>query len=76
MEEDEVIPSDEIDIIPSTMLSGKHCLPGGLPDGTGEESDSEEMGGIFWRRSHVFISETATVMVRITAFGFTHYCND
>jgi len=72
LEEDEVIPSDEIEIIPSIMLSGKHCLLGALPDGTADESDSEEMGGIHWKRSHVYISETATVMVCMDEISFTN----
>lgn len=64
MGEDEVMPSSELEVIPATMLSGRRCLPNQLPSSAEDESDLEEdMGGIYWKRSHVFVSETATVMV-------------
>ena len=64
IDDDEVMPSDEVDIIPCTMLSGAACLPGALPDHPDDASDAADMGGIYWKRSHVYISGMAKVMVR------------
>jgi len=70
LDDDEVIPSDEIEIIPSTMLSGNHCLLDTLPaDDTDDAPNHGTMHGIHWKRSHVYISETATVMVSIDEFN-------
>jgi len=64
IDDDEVMPSDEVDIIPCTMLSGAACLPGALPDHPDDASDAADMGGIYWKRSHVYISGMSKVMVR------------
>jgi hypothetical protein len=63
LEGDEVMPSDEVDIIPCTMLSGHTCLPGALPDRSDDCSDAVDMGGIHWKRTHVYVSSSSTVMV-------------
>lgn len=70
LDDDEVMPSDELEIIPCTMLSGATCLPGALPDNSEDTSDATDMGGIHWKRTHVYVSENSSVMVGSAGLTF------
>lgn len=57
---DEVMPSDELDMIPYKALNGYVCGPGQLPR---SEQECTDDCPIFWRRGHVYLSAEATVIV-------------